>query len=60
MDEDLTKLRREVGVNIEAVGRMLQRKPSLTYEDLTHLRDILNYGAETVQTIRDTDVESHI
>lgn len=58
MDE-LTKLTREVGANIEATGRMLQRKPVLTYEDLTRLRDTLNYGAETVQNIRDIEVENH-
>lgn len=53
MDDDLTQLRCEVGRVVEGVGRMLQRKSALTHEDLTLLRDTLNFSGHTIQTIRD-------
>lgn len=51
--EDLIELRREVGKVVEDSGRMLQRKPALTHEDLTFLRDTLNMCATAIQVVRD-------
>jgi hypothetical protein len=53
MDDEWTELRKEMGKVIEATGRMLQRNPALTKQDLTDLRDTLSHGAEMVQIIRD-------
>lgn len=54
MDAEWTELMHELGKVVEASGRMLQRKPAFTKEDLTDLRNTLNHAAETVQTIRDS------
>lgn len=53
MDNEWKELTQEVGKVVEASGRMLQRKPALTKQDLTDLRDTLNHCAEVVQTVRD-------
>lgn len=54
MDQDWTDLQHEIGKVVEASGKMLQRKPAFTKQDLTDLRDTLNHAAEIVQIVRDT------
>lgn len=52
-EEDWTDLRKDVGKMAEAAGRMLRRDKAFTKQDLTELRDTLNYCGETVQSVRD-------
>jgi hypothetical protein len=54
MDEWTHQIIKELGNNIESAGRMLKRNPAFTKQELTDLRDVLSYGAETLQIIRDT------
>lgn len=49
----LPDIKEELSRNVQAIGRMINSKKPLTHQDLTDLRDSLNYSAETVQTIRD-------
>lgn len=53
----LNILQQEIGVVAEAAGRTLRREHPLTHEELTELRDALNYCAKTVQNIRDTNAK---
>ena len=53
MDPDWQLLMLEIGKVVEASGRMLQRNPAFTKQDLTELRDTLNHAAEVVQIVRD-------
>lgn len=53
MDEQWKELTIEVGKVVEASGRMLQRKPALTKQDLTDLSESLRDCSEVVQRVRD-------
>ena len=55
--DDLKELLYDIGEVVEASGRMLQRKPPLTHEDLTRLHNTLTSAAEVVQTARDLQVQ---
>jgi hypothetical protein len=50
---NLPELKDELSRNVQAIGRMINSKKPLSYDDLTALRDSLSMSAETVQTIRD-------
>lgn len=56
MDDDLKEIAHQLGVVTEAAGRMLKRKPPLTHDDLTMLRDTLKFSAMTIEHIRDTSL----
>lgn len=49
----LPDIKEELSRNVQAIGRMIDSKKSLSHADLTDLRDSLNMSAETVQKIRD-------
>jgi hypothetical protein len=47
------EIQREVGNNVEAIGRQLKRKPPLTHQDFTNLQESLLAAANSVRIIRD-------
>lgn len=53
MHEDLKKTLREVGSNVEYVGRKLtsNREDYWSVENLEHMRDTLTTDAETIDTV---------
>jgi hypothetical protein len=53
MNEEWTELMHEVGRVVEASGRMLQRKPPFTKQDLTDLHDTLTHASLTIQIAQD-------
>lgn len=57
--DDIKQLTAEIGHSVEAVGRMLQRKPPLTLEDLDNLRTALEIHTVALKHIQDTTVSRY-
>ncbi len=53
MDPKLEKQLKELGPLIEGLGRTLSCDIPYTYENLTQIRDTLNFAAATIQDVRD-------
>jgi hypothetical protein len=51
-DQTWKELLQSVGKNVEAAGRMLQRKPAFTSEELSELQQTLETSAETIKRVR--------
>jgi hypothetical protein len=57
MDEEYRVFFQELGKNVEAAGRQLQRRPALTLDDLDVIAEVLDISAETIRTVRRTLLE---
>jgi hypothetical protein len=52
MDAEILELLKQTGKITEDAGRMLQRKPPFSLEELVNLQKIFENAAETIETIK--------
>lgn len=56
MEADVKELLADLGKLTEAAGRMLQRRPELTLDDLTRLQSTLKFASSAIKHIKQIEV----